>query len=558
MEARKDSRTVLKHSDDIFKDILSPLIDRGARSYVYCYRIIGCDAEEEYLAEVAGLDGKLKKLGNYICFDQIIHVTTDSLIIEHARKLLEEVPLRDFSNGALLNVLETQGYFSVTSDIKVNHAIKDAFGIMLNLYMTNERPVNLSIVVNFITKVLLWFEDYGKQIGKKSLYNPKIIYWGSPKIHEIYFLILMSLIGCDVLVLNMSFDDKFEKIDKLNEFSLLIKKAIELPIVAFPTKDSAKETQTRLDESRSLGEESQSPKLEANASRDQRTYQNLIKLNDPTIVVKLKKSETIFAEIFVPLTQRSGYVGGPLPILPTYFMRYIGVPSSADDWEAEYYNSLYNLDNAFKMSGFYLKFLDGIPAPSSVESDLIPHGLISYEYRDRFEILEQLLQANILPPTYDQLLDNTVRKTFVDSVNLFAEKSGNINTSIVLNFSIKLVTWLNRYLPKLLTRSNRNKKFSVGGLDYEHNPKILFYGTIKPHEIYLLYAFHKIGCDVLFIHPDEEGDRPFQNFDKDRLMTQMIRNEHNLPLTTFPEGEQLIRKSTIAYKASKEIEEVIL
>lgn len=531
-ETRKENRPVLKHTDNIFNDILSPLIERGVSSYVYFYRIIGCDDERQYLAEVISLDEKLRTLGNYICFDKTIHVTTDPSLIEQARNLFEQVPLRDFSNGALLNVLEIQGYFSVTSDIKVNRKIKDAFGIMLNLYMTNERPVNLSIADNFTTKVLLWFVDYSKHIGKKALYNPKVIYWGSPKTHEIYFLILMSLIGCDVLVLNTSFNDRFDQVDKQNEFSLLIKKAKELPIGAFPTKQFLAEPQTRIEQP-----------------------QASILLNDHIIVVKLKRAETIFEEILVPLNKRSGYVGEPYPILPVYFVRYIGVPSSSDDWEAEYYNSLYNLDKALQTSGFYLKFREGIPAPSAAESTVIPHRLIVYPYKDQFEILEQILQAKVLPQTHDELLDNTVRKSFVDIVNLFAEKSSN--TSIVLNFSLKLVTWLNRYLPKLFAKSNGKQKSSVEGFNYEHNPKILFYGTIKPHEIYLLNAFHKIGCDVLFVHSDEEGDEAFQHFDKDNLLTHLIRNNHNLPLASFPEAEQLIRKSTIAYNASKEIEEVI-
>ncbi len=554
METRKDIQTVLKHSDDIFTDILSPLIDRGSSPYVYCYRIIGCDHEEKYLTEIVSLDEKLRSLGNYIFIDRRIKNASNSSI-DAARKLLNQVPLNDYSNGALLNVLETHGYFSLTSNLQVNLNIKNAFGIMLKLYITNERAVNLSIIMNFVMKALLWFVDYGKQVGKKSSYNPKIVYWGSPKTHEVYFLILMSLIGCDVLVLNTSFNDRFDQVDKNNEFSFLIKKARERKIGSFPTKESTKGAQLRIEESQPLVEPL--PKLKGNTESDLRSYQNLIGLYDPAIVVKLKQSNSIFEDIVIPLTKRSGYVGGPFPILPTYFMRYIGAPSSSDDWEAEYYNSLYNLDNVFKTAGFYLKFLDGIPAPSAQEGDLIPQRLIGYPYRDQFEILEQLLQANILPQTYDQLLDNTVRKTFVDSVNLFAEKSGNINTSIVFNFSLKLVTWFNRYLPKLLTRSNRNKKFSVGGLDHEHNPKIMFYGTIKSHEIYLLNAFHKMGCDVLFIHPDEEGDLPFRSFDNDKLMTQVMKNEHNLPLTTFPDGERLIRKSTIAYKASKEIEEVL-
>ncbi|HWQ42099.1 MAG TPA: YceG family protein, partial [Desulfosporosinus sp.] len=189
MEARKGIRTVLKQTDDIFNDILSPLIERGPSSYVYFYRIIGCDHEENYLAEIVSLDAKLRSLGNYIFFDRGIRIASNLSSIEAARKLLIQVPLNDYSNGALLNVLETHGYFSFTSNLQVNRKIKDAFGIMLNLYMRNERAVNLSIIMNFVMKVLLWFVDYGKQVGKKSAYNPKIIYWGSPKTHEVYFLI---------------------------------------------------------------------------------------------------------------------------------------------------------------------------------------------------------------------------------------------------------------------------------------------------------------------------------------------------------------------------------
>ena len=541
---RKENRTVLNQSDNIFKDILSPLTERGADSYAYFYRIIGCDDERQYLCEVSRLDEMLRSLGNYICFDKAIKLTNDLSLIEQARKLIEQVPLKDFSNGAFLNILETKGYFSVTSDLKTNRKIKDALGIILNLYMTNERPVNLSIVENFITKVLLWFVDYGKQIAKKSLYNPKIIYWGSPKTHEVYFLILMFLIGCDVLVLNTSFNDRFELVDKQNSFALLIKKARELPIGAFPTQQIQEEPQTRIVQPKIRLE--QLPNPEKRFEQDPLVKQNAVLLNDHIIVVKLKRSEpeTIFAGILVPLKKRNGYLGEPYPILPTYFVRYIGVPSSTDDWAAEYFNNLYNLDKALQTSGFYLKFLDGIPTPSAAESALIPPEFIGYSYKDRFEVLEQILKANMLPQTKDELLNNTIRKTFVELIYLFAEKSSNINTSIVLNFSLKLVTWFNRYVPMLFSNSSRDKK-------------VLFYGTIKLHEIYLLYAFHQLGCDVLFIHSEEEGDRAFQLFDKDNLLTHLIKNEHNLLLASFPVGEQMTRKSTIAYNASKEIEEVI-
>lgn len=527
----------MKHTDNIFNDILAPLTERENPSSIYFYRIIGCDDERQYLPEIAGLDERLRLLGNYICFDRTIPITTDLSLIEQARKLIEQIPLKDYSNGALLNILEATGYFSVTSDIKVSPIVKAAFGTILDLYLTNEQPVNLSIVENFVTKVLLWFVVYGNQITMKSLHNPKMIYWGSPKNHEIYFLILMSLIGCDVLVLNTSFTDRFEQVDQDNKFSLVIKKAKELPISAFPRK---RPQELQLPESVA----SEPQKIE----RDQAKTSSAGLLNDPTIVVKLRKAETIFEEILVPLNKRSGYIGEPYPVHPTYFVRYIGVPNSSDDWEAEYHNNLYNLDKALQgqMWGYYLKFEEGIPAPTAAESALIPHRLSVYPYKGCWEIIEQILGANLLPKMSDELLNNTVRKSFVENIELFAEKSSNVNPSIVLNFSLKLVIWLNRYLPKVFAK----------GYDLK-NPKILFYGMIKFHEIYLLSTFFKIGCDVLFVHPDEAGDEMFQRFDKDNSLTQLVRNNCFLPLTPFPQTEQLIRKSTIAFNASKEIEEVI-
>lgn len=545
MEIR-DNKTHLKQIDDIFTDILSPMIQREGSSKVYFYRIIGCDDEEQYLAEIVRLDEKLRSIGNYIFFDERIQITNDSSLIEQARKLFEQVPLKDFSNGAVSNLLDAQGYFSLSSDLQINRKIKDAFGIVLNLYLSNDRPVNVSIVVNFVTKMLLWLVDYGKHIAKKSLYNPKIIYWGSPKTHEVYFLIFMSLIGYDVLVLNTSFNDRFEQVDKQNIFSFVIKKTQELPIHAFPTKKIQEVQQTHIEQ----------PTKPQQKTNGELINSNTLLLKDPIVVVKLKRSENPFEEVLIPLNKRSGYVGDPYPIVPTHFVRYIGVHSSSDDLETEYYNKLYTLDKALQTSGCYLKFLEGIPAPSAAEGAQIPPGFITNLYKDRLGILEQILQAKILPHMNNKLLDNTIRKTFVDVVDLFAEKSSNINLSIVLNFSLKMVTWLNRYLPKLFAQCNPEMS-TRAEYNFGHNPKILFYGTIKPHEIYLLEAFHKIGCDVLFIHSSNEGDKPFQIFDKEMSLTHLINNKQNLSLAPFPESERLIRKSTIAYNASKEIEETI-
>jgi hypothetical protein len=527
--------THIKESENIFSDILSPLSQRGDSSQAYFYRIIGCNDENEYLAEIIKFAEKLEMLGNYLLFEERIPISNDNVFIEQLRKLSEQVVLKDFGNGAIVNLLEIHGYFTLTSDPQFNLKVKDAFAKMLKLYLTNDRPVNVSIITNFITKELLWLKEYSKRISFNTLYRPKILYWGSPKSHEIYFLILMSLIEWDILVLNTSFNDRFAKIDPSNEFCYLIRNKIERPIGKFPKRSVIK-----------VPEKSLSDAPELKKDQDPKKKHDLVLADEPIIVVKLKKSETVFEEIMVPLNKRNGFIGKPFPIISTFFARYIGVPSSSDDWKTEYYNSLYNLDKTLQTSGNYLKFLEGIPLPSVSESAQVHQKMIDYTFKDPIQILEHILEANILPKMNDDLIDNTLKKALIDNVNLFVENSGPINPSIVLNFSLKLVAWLLRYLPKLFEFDLENS-----------NPKVLFHGPIKPHEIYLLNAFHQLGCDVLFIHSDEEGDRPFQIFDKDMTHTHLIKNNRYLPIGPFPKGEQSIRKSTIAYNASREIEEVI-
>jgi len=547
---RKENLSILKTSDNIFYDILSPLKERGAMPYVYFYRIIGCDDEQQYKLEINQLDERLRSIGNYVYFDKTITLTTDPLLIERARNLFEPVPLKDFGNGAILNVLETQGYFSITSDDRVHHKIKEAFGVMFNLFLKNEGTVNLSILLNFSAKILLWFGNYGKLLNKRSEYNPKFVFWGSPSKHEIYFLILMSLVGFDGLVLNTSFKDLFEKVDKENEFCLIIKKGRDLPIGISPLIRTV-EKQKPIS-----GAPIQQDIVKSNykASDESLKHRYASLITEPNLVIKFKKTESIFRDILVPLNQRSGYVGEPYPIIPAYFVRYIGVPTSTDDWEAEYFNSIYNLDKGLQKFR-YLKFLDNIPAPTAEESDLI-HRRLLISPHDRDEIIEQILKARILPKTHWELIDNTIVKSFVEIISLFADRNLSANPSIVLNFSLKIASWLNRYVPSLFTQEHEINPFRFEDSNVQ-NPKVLFYGPIKVHEIYLLYALHKLGCDVLFVHSDEQGDNPFQSFDPDNVLTHRISNSHTLPCETFPAQERLVRKSTIAYNASKEIEEVI-
>ncbi|KLU65225.1 hypothetical protein DEAC_c27770 [Desulfosporosinus acididurans] len=546
METSPNDQMMLLEIEKLFKDLLSPLQEREGGPPAYFYRIVGCDNQKELLSRVASFAEKLQSTDNFKIWDTVIPLPSDQKIIERIKGILEPISLKDYNNGALLNVLEGKGYFSLTIDDLSPQTIREAFAIVINLYMVNDQPKNISIAMNFVTKVLLWYTDFG-QLCPKNRIKPKVLYWGSPKTHEVYFLILVFLLGGDVIVINTTFNDRFDNVDKQNHFCLPIKLSQEIPLPSFPQRRPLVEN---------------SPKnisaIQSPTKAAQRPSNLISKIKtDPAIVVKLQHSDNPLQDILLPLPKRSGYISGQFPILPTLFTRYIGVPVSSDDWKAEYYNDLYNLDRTLQRSGHYLKFIEGVSAPTPVESSLIPEQFAHGSFETREDILEKILQANLLPQLKNSIFSNTLKQSFIDSANLFCDSQSHFTSSIFLNFCLKLVVWINRYLPKLLEGSDPLAKDGEGGILQEQCFKILFYGPIKLHEVYLLDFFHRIGSDVLFIHSDLDGDSTFKNFDNNGTMTQVIRNLNSLPLVLFPQKEQLIRKSTVAYNASREIEEVI-
>ncbi|AFM41304.1 hypothetical protein Desaci_2351 [Desulfosporosinus acidiphilus SJ4] len=546
MEICQDDRMRLQQIEKLLLEMMTPLNERSG-SKVFFYRIIGCDKQNELLTHASSLEKKIRSLDDYMIWDTVIPLSNDQKLIEKIKKVLDPVSLKDYNNGALLNVLEGKSFFSIVPDAMGLQRIREAFAIVLNLYMLNDQPKNINIAINFVTKMLLWFSDFGKLCSGKSLFNPKIFYWGSPKTHEVYFLIVMFLLGCDVLVINTAHDDRFEKVDQENHFCQELRLSEELPVTPFLTRKTSTEP---------VKKDSTAVQLKTTGVKKSLNIISKIAA-EPSIVVKLKSSDNPFADVLIPLSKRSGYSSGQFPILPALFVRYIGVSVSSDDWEAEYYNNLYNLDRTLQYSGHYLRFEDGVPAPTPAESSLIPEEFAHITFENREDLLETILKAHILPQINVPVFNNTIKQSFVDTVTLFSERQPHLTPSILLNFSLKLVVWINRYIPRLLAKGNSTLYNGEGDIFNDSCFKILFYGSIKLHEVYLLIFFHRVGSDVLFVHPELEGDTAFASIDDKCTLTQLIKNSTGMSVSPFPLGERLIRKSTIAYNASREIEEVI-
>ena len=139
-----------------------------------------------------------------------------------------------------------------------------------------------------------------------------------------------------------------------------------------------------------------------------------------------------------------------------------------------------------------------------------------------------------------------IKSAFKEIIYLYIERDEKINSSKLQNFVVKLICWINRYINLLFKE-----------LIKDYNPKILYYGEIKQHDIYFLIYFFKLGRDVIYINSEDSYEKLFLDIDpKDKYSRVIKLNEQNM-LQEFPFMERQVRKSTVAYNASQEIQQVI-
>lgn len=551
-------KVILKSSSNIFQDIMLPMSKRRNSNdnsvYVYFYRYIGFDNELEYVKTISFLHKKLCELKDlYLNFEKRIPFCGNSQIINTVNAIWNTIKIVDINNGALICALENKNVFDITSSPKINNRIKVAVEEIIKIYNLNESNLNLSKMKNFIAKLMGWVEKYipGLFTSPMLIYNPKVVYYGDIKKHEFYFLILLSRIGCDVLFINPLTDHIYKKVDPGNKYSMLLEGAVKTKLKTSPMQSAQKQVE----------------QITKNVDATTNTYNNpsnipnrSVNIPNPNFankqkniaITKIIKPSHIFDDIAFPLCNRSSYVGTPYPILPVYFCRYIGIDRDGDEAKVEYYNAIYNLDK--KLSGLkngYLKFTTNLPIPinNKINNSIsnIWDQFKSFDKSKKDLLIAELINAKVLSISSDSLMNNTINKAFQEVVDVYlANEDANINLSMVKNFILKLIMWIYEYYYKLFKNVN-----------YQESPKIVFYGNIKLHEIFLLIFFSKLGCDVLYINSEITEDNLFKKIDPQEIHTKLIEHSRSETLEQFPKTEQVIRKNTVAFNASQEIENVI-
>jgi hypothetical protein len=151
---------------------------------------------------------------------------------------------------------------------------------------------------------------------------------------------------------------------------------------------------------------------------------------------------------------------------------------------------------------------------------------------------EQLLYKSKIPAIHRK-----IREAMISTLELFTqrEKDGLKNHEL-RRVLVDVIKWSMNHLNPLLESVDLEKEM----------PKFLWYGDMKRSQPYFIYYLMKLGCDVVIFHP--EGKDVMAGFLVDEVFTHHFPNKQQAE--PFPR-ERRNRQTTVAYRASREIETIL-
>jgi hypothetical protein len=569
INARKQTSTHLLAAQNLFEDVFVPVNKRSGfiRSKspnipIYFYRYIGTlENKEIYYEHLHKLNNALTSLQNlYLNFTSGIPVKTLSTSITEISwgGLLSSHSLE---RDTLFSTLKAKGLFPNFKNGFFNDYIENSFDETLAIYLVNEPVITETVIKNFAVKFLGWIMEFTPKLFKDSDYNPKanediinpkVIFYGDIKKHEIYFLIFLSKLGCDVIYINSHSDVDFLKVDKQSKYSKLINLPKTEILTDFNFKLTSNNTINQQDAHKTKETiikhnepiiESSPPLVENRIAPSAKDFKGF----KGSINTMLKTSMNIFDDLMLPTNKRIGFLGGDVPFIPVYFYRYIGIKQN----EEEYYNDLFRLDKTLSiLEGLYLRFTNSIPI--NPNSKLMTSTLNIWQHVDPFDAsqigkLATLLMEHKVFPTNNHTLTSSMASSFNYILDLYCKEEKNLNLSKVRNFSLKILSWIYDYVPTLV------KNFDFKNITSEDipSPKVVYYGDIKKHELLFLVLLSKLGCDILYIN--SSCDEISEVTASSELFSNIFELPYKAALKEFPKEELLIRQETVALRASREL-----
>jgi hypothetical protein len=141
------------------------------------------------------------------------------------------------------------------------------------------------------------------------------------------------------------------------------------------------------------------------------------------------------------------------------------------------------------------------------------------------------------------ILHRKIRETMISTLEKFSVKEiGGLKNPELRRVLVDLIKWTNNHLDPILQKADPEKEM----------PKYLWYGDFKKSHQYFIYYLVKLGCDIVIFHPN--GQDIMGDIVEESVFTHQFQNYQ--PPEDFP-VEKRNRKTTVAYRASKEIETIL-
>lgn len=244
----EEMKVIVEQRPHFYYDRVSIKIPR------YFYRFIGVHASiDDYLKWVSTLDSTLSSFGQFYLkitegFDYTIPDTyLDKLDVVWQRiKLLADFKPDDIvSNMDLLKLLPNLASEVLTKQIRENLKALIEYYFEVNNDLIDEAEFK-----NMVYYTAFWINQYFEHLFENFDYinvNPKILFYGPIQPYEVFFLLFMSSLGCDIIYLNTLDDTSFDKVDPQNIFSYKHELVRKMKNVDFPsyTRNMRVETTAR-------------------------------------------------------------------------------------------------------------------------------------------------------------------------------------------------------------------------------------------------------------------------------------------------------------------------
>ncbi|MCD7034701.1 YceG family protein [Metabacillus sp. GX 13764] len=258
-------------------------------------------------------------------------------------------------------------------------------------------------------------------------------------------------------------------------------------------------------------------------------------------LAKTVSEENWMSFISTPLASREGYKSEEQEIvIPHTAVRLLGTPYAED----EYFQLLYDLAHQTSpkihcLSGELNKEIQQEKF-QAIQNLLMIHGKEKLSINRFVAFMDR---DSLLPMLDDPSLNRHIRTTFIAVLTRYEENhKDGLGGQQFRRVIVDLVKWTWNHLNEWLEEKS-------GDI-----PRVLWYGPATASEQYFLYLLFLFGCDLILVHP--EGMDPLSEADPKQTAGCAISFPGTQELIPFP-AERPKRKSTVAYKATKELDQVL-